>query len=164
MFPAPATLILIPSSIPAGIRILCVANSATRAALARARAPHTTTYRTLLDGLYIHLTFYAGSCLPECNLYFNFSIAPVAGSAGASKERASRGAAEAISKKGLEDILEAAERVGRTPCTGPRSGNLVAIRVVGAARLRIREYFVGFGELLEAFFGTGVIRVGVGVM
>src|SRR5215203_4388757 len=30
MFPAPATLILIPSSIPAGIRILCVANSATR--------------------------------------------------------------------------------------------------------------------------------------
>src|SRR5215216_1171049 len=84
-----------------------------RATLPRLRPPFAIANRAPLDRLYLYLTLNIGRRLLERNLYFNFNVAPAARGSGASasEEGASERVTEAITEKGFEDVLEAAERV-----------------------------------------------------
>jgi hypothetical protein len=62
-------------------------------------------------------------------------------------EAAEEGApAEAVSEKGVEDVLEPAERVAAGIAACPRAArHLVAVGVVGAPGFGVREDLVGLG-------------------
>ena len=59
-----------------------------------------------------NFTFYPKRRLAQCNLNFNFSVVATSRGPGARAEEGAEGAlAELVAEEGLEDILEAAERV-----------------------------------------------------
>ncbi len=110
--------------------------------------------------MYFNLTLRPERRLSQRDQYFNLDIATAARSAGAGASK--KGAERAVAKEGLEDILEATERVAARGCSCAR--HLVAVGVVGPARLGVGEDLVSFGELLEAVLGPRVAGVCIGVV
>src|SRR5215207_127164 len=131
----------------------------------RLRPPYALTDTTVPDNLNVDLTVRPERGLTKGDFDLDLSVTTTARAlrGGGAEERA---AERAVAEERLEDVLEAPERVppAGVACGSRAARYLVAVGIVGAPGLRVREDLVGLGELLEALFGLVVARVRIGVV